>query len=78
MNNVNLVLILLAGGLGKRINRTISKQMISYNDLSILEMNIINFSKDLKNTPIQIVTNDKDFIEVSKICNKYNLLYPIL
>ena len=78
MNNVNLVLILLAGGIGKRINKKISKQMIRYNNLTILEMNIINFSKDLKNIPIQIVSNSNDFTEVYEICNKYNLLPPVL
>ncbi len=78
MSNNNLVLILLAGGIGTRTKRKISKQMIKYNNLTILEMNIINLSKNLQNIPIQIVTNDKDFIEVSQICNKYNLLTPIL
>lgn len=78
MSNVNIVLILLAGGMGTRVKRKISKQMITYNNLTILEMNIINLSKNLKNIPIQIVTNDKDFIEVSKICNKYNILAPVL
>ena len=78
MNNVNLALILLAGGIGKRINKKISKQMIRYNNLTILEMNIINFSKDLKNIPIQIVSNSNDITEVYEICNKYNLLPPVL
>ena len=78
MNSTNLVLILLAGGIGSRIKRKVSKQMIKYNNLTILEMNVINFSKNLKNIPIQIVANNKDFIEISKICNKYNLLSPVL
>ncbi len=78
MSNDNVVIILLAGGIGTRIKRKISKQMIKYNNLTILEINIINLSKNLKNIPIQIVTNDKDFIEVYKICNKYNLLAPVL
>ncbi len=78
MSNINLVLILLAGGIGRRINKNISKQMIRYNNLTILEINIINFNKQLNNIPIQIVTNDNDFIEVSKICNKYNLFPPVL
>ena len=75
MKSVKLALILLAGGTGTRINRKISKQMIMFNNLTILELNIINFMKELKNVPIQIVTNDKDFLKVSEICNKYNLLY---
>lgn len=78
MKSVKLALILLAGGTGTRINRKISKQMIMFNNLTILELNIINFMKELKNVPIQIVTNDKDFLNVSKICNKYNLLSPVI
>ena len=38
MSDVNLVLILLAGGIGTRINKKISKQMIKYNDLTIQRM----------------------------------------
>ena len=78
MSSVNLVLILLAGGIGTRVNRKISKQMIKFNNLTILEVNIINFSKIFKNIPIQIVTNNKDLIKVSEICNKYELLSPVL
>ena len=78
MKSVKLVLILLAGGTGTRINRKISKQMIMFNNLTILELNIINFMKELKNVPIQIVTNEKDFLNVSEICNKYNLLSPVI
>ena len=78
MKSVKLALILLAGGTGTRINRKISKQMIMFNNLTILELNIINFMKELKNVPIQIVTNDKDFLNVSEICNKYNLLSPVI
>ncbi len=78
MSSVNLALILLAGGIGKRINRKNSKQMIKYNNLTILEINIINFCKNLRNIPIQIVTNDNDFKKVFAICKKYNLLSPVL
>ena len=56
MSNINLVLILLAGGVGSRINKKISKQMIRYNNLTILEMNIINFRKDLKNNETTLST----------------------
>ena len=52
--------------------------MIKYNNLTILEVNIINFCKIFENIPVQIVTNNKDFIKVSEICNKYNLLTPVL
>ncbi len=78
MSSVNLALILLAGGVGTRVNRKISKQMIMYNNLTILELSIINFIKELKNIPIQVVTNNRDFLEVSELCNRYNLLSPVL
>ena len=78
MKEVNIALLLLAGGIGKRLNKKVSKQMIMYNDLTILEMNIINFKTVFKNIPIQIVTNNQDFIKVSEICNKYNLFPPVL
>ncbi len=78
MSNVDLALILLAGGTGRRINNKISKQMIRFNNLTILEINIINIKKVLKSIPIQIVSNEKDFIEASEICNKYNLFSPVL
>ncbi len=78
MSSVNLAMILLAGGMGKRINKKVSKQMIRYNNLTILEINIINLKKILKSIPIQIVTNEKDFIEATEICNKFNLFSPVL
>ena len=74
----DLVLILLAGGIGKRFSNKISKQMISYNDESILEKNIIFFKKHLKKISIQTVTNKNDFLIVSELCKNYNLLSPVL
>ena len=78
MNNVNLVLVLLAGGIGQRIKKKVTKQMLRYNNLTILEINIINFRKILKKIPIQIVTNDKDFFSAKEICDKYNILFPVI
>ena len=74
----NLVVILLAGGIGSRLKQKTSKQMISYNDETILEKNIIIFKKYLKNIPIQVVSNCKDLSKVSEINKKYNILPPIL
>ena len=74
----DLVLILLAGGIGKRFSNKISKQMISFNDVTILEKNIIFFKKHLKKISIQIVTNKIDFLKVSELCKNYNLLSPVL
>ena len=74
----NIVLILLAGGIGNRFNKNISKQMIYFNDETILEKNVINFKKYLKNIQIQIVSNKKDFLKVSEITKKLNILDPIL
>ena len=74
----NVIIILLAGGIGERLNKNISKQMISFNNQTILETNIVNFKKYLKNTMIQIVTNKQDFLKVFELCKKYNLLTPVL
>ncbi len=78
MSNVKMAIILLAGGVGKRFNKNISKQMISYSGVTVLEINIKNFQKHLKNIPIQIVTNKQDLSKVSQLCNKYQLLTPVL
>ena len=78
MSYGKLALILLAGGMGKRFNEKISKQMLRYNNVTILEMNIIIFKKYLKKIPIQVVTNDKDIFKISEICKKYDLLTPVL
>ena len=64
MKKIRLALIMLSGGTGKRVNKKLSKQMISYNNVSILEMNIINFRKIIKNICIQIVSNEQDFLNL--------------
>ena len=74
----NLVVILLAGGIGSRLNQKTSKQMISYNDETILEKNIIIFKKYLNNIPIQVVSNNKDLSKVSEISKKFNIFPPVL
>ncbi len=74
----NVVLILLAGGKGTRVNKKTTKQMISVKNITILEMNIIKFKKQIRNISIQIVTNNQDFLKVSNLCRKYSLLNPIL
>jgi 2-C-methyl-D-erythritol 4-phosphate cytidylyltransferase len=59
----NLVIILLAGGSGKRLSLAIDKQMIKINEITVLEKNIINFQKYLPNYDIQIVTNKNNLIK---------------
>ena len=74
----NLVVILLAGGIGSRLNQKTSKQMISYNSVTILEKNIIIFKKILNNIPIQVVSNNKDLSKVSEINKKFSIFPPVL
>ena len=74
----NLVVILLAGGIGSRLKQKTSKQMISYNDETILEKNIIIFKKFLNNIPIQVVSNNKDLSKVSEINKKFNIFHSDL
>ncbi|MDA9816581.1 2-C-methyl-D-erythritol 2,4-cyclodiphosphate synthase [Alphaproteobacteria bacterium] len=74
----NLVLILLAGGSGKRLSLAIDKQMIKINEITVLEKNIINFQKYLPNIDIQIVTNKNNLKKTCEIAKKYNIYKPII
>ena len=77
-NTENLVVILLAGGIGSRLNKETSKQMICYNNETILEKNIISFKKFLINIPIQVVSNKKDLSKICEINKKFNIFPPVL
>ncbi|MDB2583702.1 2-C-methyl-D-erythritol 2,4-cyclodiphosphate synthase [Alphaproteobacteria bacterium] len=74
----NLVIILLAGGSGKRLSLAIDKQMIKINEITVLEKNIINFQKYLPNIDIQIVTNKNNLKKTCEITEKYNIYKPII
>ena len=73
-----IIIILLAGGYGKRLSRTINKQMIKVNGITVLEKSIINFQNYLPNIPIQIVTNKENVKNTNKIAEKFNLYSPII
>ena len=73
-----IIIILLAGGNGKRLSRTINKQMIKVNDITVLEKSIINFQNYLPNIPIQIVSNKENLKNINKVAKKYNLYSPII
>ena len=74
----DLVIILLAGGSGKRLSLEIDKQMIKINEITVLEKSIINFQKYLPNNNIQIVTNKKNLKKTSEIAKTYNIYKPII
>ena len=74
----NLILILLAGGIGSRLGSKISKQMINIDNMTILEKCISSFSENLKNFKILIVSNNKDLNKIKIIADKYKLLKPII
>ena len=74
----NLIIVLLAGGIGNRLNKQKSKQLIKYDNETILEKNIIRFQKYLKDVPIQVVSNQIDLTKVKEINKKYNILLPVL
>ena len=74
----DLVIILLAGGSGKRLSLEIDKQMIKINEITVLEKSIINFQKYLPNNNIQIVTNKKNLIKTNEIAKTYNIYKPII
>ena len=78
INKDEIIIILLAGGYGKRLSSTINKQMIKVNGITVLEKNIINFQKYLPNIPIQIVTNKENIKNTNEIAEKFNLYSPII
>ena len=52
----NIILILLAGGIGSRLGAKTSKQMINIDNMTILEKCICSFNDNLKNFKILIVS----------------------
>ena len=74
----NLMIILLAGGLGKRLDKKTSKQLITYKSISILERNIKKFNEYLDKVKIQVVSNKRDFKKITKITNENKILPPVL
>ncbi|MDC0456694.1 2-C-methyl-D-erythritol 2,4-cyclodiphosphate synthase [Alphaproteobacteria bacterium] len=74
----NIILILLAGGIGSRLGSETSKQMIKIDNMTVLEKCICNFIDNLKNIKILIVSNYKDLKKIKDISNKYKLLEPIV
>ena len=74
----NLILILLAGGIGSRLGSKTSKQMIEIDNITILEKCICCFIDNLINFKILIVSNTKDLNKIEDIAIKYNLLKPII
>jgi len=73
-----IIIILLAGGYGKRLSSTVNKQMIKVNGVTVIEKSIINFQNYLPNIPIQIVTNKENMKNTNKIAKKFNLYSPII
>ena len=73
-----IIIILLAGGYGKRLSSTVNKQMIKVNGITVLEKSIINFQNYLPNIPIQIVTNKENINNTNEIAKKFNLYSPII
>ena len=73
-----IIIILLAGGYGKRLSPAINKQMIKVNGITVLEKNIINFQNYLPKIPIQIVTNKENIKITNEIAEKFNLYSPII
>ena len=78
---MDLIYIILAAGLSerfksKRIN--IEKQFYLINGKSILEICIENFIKLELNHKLLTVVSETRYNDANKICNKYNIMSPII
>ena len=73
----NIIVILLAGGVGSRFKSKTNKQLIKINGKTILEKCIENYQNILTNFNIQIVSNKENLITVKGISEKYKLFDPV-
>ena len=73
----NIIVILLAGGVGSRFKSKTNKQLIKINGKTILEKCIENYQNILTNFNIQIVSNKENLIAVKGISQKYKLFDPV-
>jgi len=73
----NIIVILLAGGVGSRFKSKTNKQLIKINGKTILEKCIENYQNILTNFDIQVVSNKENLITVKDISLKYKLLEPV-
>ena len=73
----NIIVILLAGGVGSRFKSKTNKQLIKINGKTILEKCIENYQNILTNFNIQIVSNKENLISVKGISQKYKLFDPV-
>jgi 2-C-methyl-D-erythritol 4-phosphate cytidylyltransferase/2-C-methyl-D-erythritol 2,4-cyclodiphosphate synthase len=73
----NIIVILLAGGVGSRFKSKTNKQLIKINGKTILEKCIENYQNILTNFNIQIVSNKENLITVKGISQKYKLFAPV-
>ena len=78
INGNNIIVILLAGGVGNRFKSKTKKQLIKINGKTILENCIESYQNDIINFDIKIVSNKEILSEVKIISLKYNLLEPII
>ena len=73
----NIIVILLAGGVGSRFKSKTNKQLIKINGKTIIEKCIENYQNILTNFNIQIVSNKENLITIKGISQKYNLFDPV-
>ena len=77
LDGKNIIVILLAGGVGSRFKSKTNKQLIKINGKTILEKCIENYQNILTNFNIQIVSNKENLITVKGISQKYKLFDPV-
>ena len=70
---MKIEVVLLAGGVGSRMNSTLPKQFIEIDSVPVIIHTLLNFENNYRITGITIVCL-KDYIELTKeLCKKYNI-----
>ena len=70
---MKIEVVLLAGGVGSRMNSVLPKQFIEIDGVPVIIHTLLNFENNYRITGITIVCL-KDYIELTReLCKKYNI-----
>lgn len=77
--NISTTAVILAGGTGKRMGGTVSKQLLKIEDRHIIDITLKKFQNNNSITEIIVVSNQKDMLFLKEnICNKYSKIKSVV
>ncbi len=77
--DISTTAVILAGGTGKRMGGTVSKQLLKIEDRHIIDITLKKFQNNNSITEIIVVSNQKDMLFLKEnICNKYSKIKSVV